>query len=38
LQAIGDLSFKDAAALKKFVADARRLLRGFLPPQADAAA
>jgi hypothetical protein len=38
LQAIGDLTFVDAAAVKKFVADVVRLIRGILPPTTEAAA
>lgn len=38
LQTIADLTFADAAALKKFAADVKRLLTGILPPTAVAAA
>ena len=38
LRTIGELTFADAAALKKLVADARTLLAGMLPPPQEAAA
>jgi hypothetical protein len=38
LRTIGELTFADAAALKKLVADARILLMGMLPTPVEAAA
>lgn len=38
LQTIGSLTFKDLAAVKKFVADVMKLIRGILPPQTETAA
>lgn len=38
LQAIADITFKDEAAVKKFMADVTKLIRGMLPPMMDAAA
>lgn len=38
LQAIGDLTFTDMAAVKKFTADVMRLIRGILPPPSEALA
>lgn len=38
LRTIGELTFADAAALKKLVADARALLAGMLPVPLEAAA
>lgn len=35
LQAIGDLTFTDLAAVKKFGANVTRLIRGMLPPQTE---
>lgn len=38
LRTIGELTFADAVALKKLVADARILMAGMLPPPTEAAA
>lgn len=38
LQAIGDITFKDEAAVKKFGADVMRLIRGIIPTAMEAAA
>lgn len=38
LQAISDITFKDEAALKKFMADVTKLIRGMVPNAMDAAA
>lgn len=35
LQAIGDITFKDEAAVKKFVADVTKLIQGILPPMTE---
>jgi hypothetical protein len=37
-QAISEITFKDEAGLKKFVADVMSLIRGMLPPTMSAAA
>jgi hypothetical protein len=38
LQAIADITFKDEAALKKFLADVTKLIRGMIPTAMNAAA
>lgn len=38
LQAISDITFKDEAAVKKFLAGVTKLIRGMLPAAMDAAA